>query len=72
MEAKERLRSAFAAVLDVDADTITDDSTVADLGGDSLDRVQVLIEAEERFGISIDDAAWDECVTFSDYLTLVQ
>lgn len=46
---------SIAQVLSVDKNTITPTSTLADLGADSLDIVEVVMKLEEQFGIEIND-----------------
>ena len=49
----EKVKELLAAHLEIDLDTITDDSTFEDLGIDSLDAVEILMEMEDEFGIEI-------------------
>ncbi|MDR4518750.1 MAG: acyl carrier protein [Nitrosomonas sp.] len=42
-------------VEDVDASTITATSEFEELGLDSMDRVQLLFDAEETFGVTFED-----------------
>jgi len=71
MNVAETLRNAFAENLGIDAAEIKDTSTLADMGADSLDEVEVLLEAEVRFGISITDEDWNACNTFTNYVALI-
>lgn len=42
--------------LDIDADAIEDGNSIRDdLGADSLDEIELLMECEQRFGIEIPD-----------------
>ncbi len=52
----EKVKELLAAHLEIDLDTITDDSTFEDLGIDSLDAVEILMEMEDEFGIEIQAA----------------
>lgn len=63
----ERLISAIAEVLDIDKDTINEDSKfVDDLGADSLDVLEIVMGIEEEFGIQIPTDATEHIVTVGD------
>ena len=48
----EKIKSAIAQVLDVDENDITlETEFVKDLGADSLDVVEIIMNIEEEFGI---------------------
>ena len=52
----EKLQAIIADVLNVSPETITPDTTfVDDLGADSLDTVELIMEFEKEFNISIPD-----------------
>lgn len=51
----EKIKTILAEQLDIDADTITETSTIEDLGADSLDLVEAIMNIEDEFGIEIDD-----------------
>jgi acyl carrier protein len=56
----ERLKQVMAAVLEVDASTLTERSSMDDVPGwDSLRQLNLVLALEEAFGVSIpdDDAA---------------
>jgi acyl carrier protein len=51
------LRRLVAQVLDVDPADVTDDARfVEDLGGDSLQAVEVLVELERKYGVTFTKA----------------
>ncbi len=52
----EKVQEIVADLLDIDPETITPESKFqADLGADSLDLVELIMEFEERFGGEISD-----------------
>ena len=63
----EKLREIIGEVLNIDPDTITADTTfVDDLGVDSLDFFQILIDLEETFDVRIAPEEAEEIVTVGD------
>ncbi len=52
----EQVRQIIAEQLMVDLDEVTDDASfIEDLGADSLDTVEMIMEIEDEFGIEIPD-----------------
>lgn len=51
---EEKVREAVAKRLGVEADALAASRSLADLGGDSLDLVELVMALEEEFGIEID------------------
>src|SRR5262245_47830042 len=58
-EAEQVVRAVVANILNVDAADIKMDQAISSLEADELDLVEIVIELEERFGISISDSALD-------------
>lgn len=53
---RQTLTEILAAQLDVPIEDIEDGNSIADdLGADSLDEIELLMECEQRFGIEIPD-----------------
>ena len=50
----ERIRSLLASQLDIEEDRITMDSSFKDLGIDSLDTVEMLMNLEDKIGKEIE------------------
>ena len=69
----EKLQEIIAGVLNIDKDTIKEDTKfIDDLGADSLDIFQIIIEIEDAFNISIDDGAAEKIVTVGDAVTQIK
>ena len=52
----EKVKALLADHLDMDESEITMDTTFEDLGVDSLDTVEIMMEMEDEFGIEIKPA----------------
>lgn len=72
----ENVRNALAEQFEVDAETITlETSLIDDLGADSLDVVELIMSLEDLFGITISDEDAAQLHTVSrivDYLEKLQ
>ncbi len=63
----EKIKEVIADVLDYATDEITEETTfIDDLGADSLDVVQIVMQLEDIFGIEIPDEAIENIVTVGD------
>lgn len=63
----EKLQEIIADVLNVETDDITMETTfVDDLGADSLDIFQIIMEIEETFDIEIDNEDAEKIMTVGD------
>lgn len=63
----EKLKAIIADVLNIDADTITEDTTfVDDLGADSLDVFQIIMGLEEEYDIELQNEAIEQIQTVGD------
>ena len=54
-ETPSKITSIIAEKLNIDAASINAQSTLQDLGADSLDMVDIIMKVEEEFGIEIND-----------------
>lgn len=52
----EKVKAVLAEHLEMDAAEITEETTFEDLGVDSLDAVEIMMEMEDEFGIEIKPA----------------
>ena len=72
----EKVRNALASQFELDPETVTlDTNLIDDLGADSLDVVELIMELEDEFGVTISDEAAAELYTVGrivDYLEKLQ
>ncbi|MCH8924046.1 MAG: acyl carrier protein [Planctomycetes bacterium] len=66
------IQRQFADLLDVAVDRITADTTLADLGADSLDMVELVMELEKDFGVSIPDDVAQQIRTVGDAIRYIE
>ena len=63
----EKIKAIIAEVLNIDADSITEDTTfVDDLGADSLDIFQIIMGIEDAFDIEIENEDAEKITTVQD------
>jgi len=68
-----RIKEIIAEQLMVDLEEITEESTfVEDLGADSLDRVELIMEFEEEFGIEIPDEDAEKINTVGEAIAYLE
>ena len=66
----ERVKDIVADNLGVDREKITPETSfVNDLGADSLDTVELIMEFEKSFNVTIDDADAEKIQTVGDAVT---
>lgn len=66
----EKVKSIIIDKLGVEDSEITNEASFAnDLGADSLDTVELIMEFEKEFNISIPDEAAEKIVTVGDAVT---
>lgn len=71
----EKVIAIIADKLKIDKSKITEESTLIDLGADSLDLVEIIMKLEEQFGIEINDADADQLhnvVSVIDYVHMLR
>lgn len=67
----DKIREILSEQLSVDAESINTDTTIEDLGADSLDLVEAVMNIEEEFGIRIDDSDIENLKTVGDFLNYI-
>jgi acyl carrier protein len=69
----DRVRKVIADHLGVEVEMVVDTADLRnDLGADSLDIVELVMAAEEEFGIEIPDDDMDEAWTVADLIKIVR
>mgnify|MGYP000969490708 CR=1 FL=1 len=68
-----RVKAIIADKLDVEETEVTPEASFTnDLGADSLDTVELIMEFEKEFGISIPDDKAEKIVTVGDAIAYIQ
>lgn len=69
----EKVQAIIAEKLSVDAAEVTPEKSFTnDLGADSLDTVELIMEFEKEFGISIPDEEAEKIVTVGDVIKYIE
>lgn len=68
-----RVREIVAKHLGIEAEKITEDASfIDDLGADSLDQVELVMEFESQFGCEIPDDVAEKIVTLGDAVKYIK
>ena len=71
-EIEEKVKSIIVDKLGVDENEVTEKANFTnDLGADSLDTVELIMEFEKQFGINIDDQEAQEIQTVGDAIKFI-
>ncbi len=69
---EERVKAIIVDKLGVDENEVTNEASFAnDLGADSLDTVELIMEFEKEFGISIPDDKAESIATVQDAINYI-
>lgn len=72
-EIADRVREIIAEQLLVDLEEVTDEASfVNDLGADSLDTVELIMEFEDEFGIEIPDESAEGIATVGEAIVYIE
>ncbi len=71
-EIYERVRKIIAERLNLNEDEVTLDATFEDLGADSLDIMDLVMELEQEFDIEIPDEDTEKIRTVGDTVNYIQ
>jgi acyl carrier protein len=70
---KDKIKKIIAKHLDVEESKITDDASfVDDLGADSLDQVELVMNFEDEFGCEIPDEAAEKITNLADAVKYIK
>jgi len=72
MSTEEQIREIIAEITHVDKESITRESSFADIKADSLDIVQAMVAIEETFDIEIPDEEAQKFQNFGDFVSFVE
>ena len=68
----KQIKEIVVDKLDVNADKITEDAKfIEDLGADSLDTVELIMQFEEEFGLEIPDEEAEKILSVKDALEYI-
>lgn len=67
-----QVAALIVRMLGCDAAKVQRDATLESLGGDSLDGIEIVMEAEEEFGIEISDDEMERAKTVQDVFDVVK
>lgn len=68
----DEIKEILADQLEVDIDTIELKTTLADLGADSLDAIDMVMTIEDQYGIEVPDEAIQNMKTVEDVVTFIE
>lgn len=69
---EEKVKAIIAENLNRDINEIKLDSNFRDLGADSLDTVELIMELENAFNVKISDNEMENIVTVGDAIKMIQ
>lgn len=69
---ENKIKRIIADKLGVDEAVIVHDSKLTELGADSLDGVEILMEVEKEFSISIPDKEMEKMKTAGDIIAYIK
>lgn len=70
-EVKSNVRTVIANVIGCDLEDVTDSATLEDLGAYDLDVVEILMECERDFHISIPDEDFEKVKNVGQFIDMV-
>ena len=72
-EIADRVKAIVVDKLGVDADKVTEEATfINDLGADSVDNVELIMDLEKEFNITIPEDKAEEIKTVGDAIAFVE
>lgn len=71
-ELEQKVRNVIAKQLNVDLDKVVDNAKfIEDLGADSLDNVELVMQLEDEFGVDISDSDAEKIITVKDAVDFI-
>lgn len=67
----DKIAHIIADKLKIEASLVKPESTLKDLGADSLDLVEIIMKIEEQFGVEIDDDKAESMKNVGEVVTYV-
>lgn len=71
MDTFEKVRSTVSHLLEIGEDGIYSETSFDEIGADSIDLVDLAVELEEEFSISIPDEEFENIKTVGDLVELI-
>jgi acyl carrier protein len=68
----ERVTSIVSEQLNIDQRDIKAEDRLEDLGTDSLDKIEIIMAAEEDFEFDFDDDRLDDIITVQDLIAAIE
>jgi acyl carrier protein len=68
----EKLRSLLNEQFNISAESISTETSIEELGLDSLEIMDLIVLLEEKFGTSIDDNQFDNIACIGDLVQLLE
>ncbi|MBN1899935.1 acyl carrier protein [Candidatus Sumerlaeota bacterium] len=72
-DVREKVKQVIVDQLSVNPEEVTDDASfIEDLGADSLDIVELVMELEEQFGVDIPDEEAEKILTVGEAIKYIE
>ncbi len=68
----EKLRTIICEQFEANEDDVTPDTTIDDLGADSLDLIDLVMSIEDTFGVEVPDEAIDSLACVDDLVKFIE
>ena len=68
----EQIKKILVEQLELDEDIITPETTIEDLGVDSLDLVEAVMTIEDTFNVKIEDTDLEGLKTVNDFVKYIE
>ena len=68
----EQIKKILVEQLDLDEDVVTPETSIEDLGVDSLDLVEAVMTIEDTFNVKIEDTDIENLKTVNDFVKYIE